>query len=122
MIEIPGRIPIRIHPIFWLLVVLISIINTPILSSFDTSSVLETLTWAAVIIISLLIHEYGHAFTARIFGQEAQIDLMGMGGLDISLWALFEKVARFSDCSQWAFSRYRSLFSCLSSTQYLASS
>jgi Zn-dependent protease len=73
MIEIPGRVPIRIHPIFWLLVILISWINS--------LSVMGSLIWAAVIVFSLLIHEYGHAFTALAFGQEARIDLMGMGGL-----------------------------------------
>lgn len=73
MIEIPGRVPIRIHPIFWLLVALISWINS--------LSVVGSLVWAAVIIVSLMIHEYGHAFTALAFGQEAKIDLMGMGGL-----------------------------------------
>ena len=34
-----------------------------------------------VILVSLLVHEYGHALSAKSFGQEAQISLVAMGGL-----------------------------------------
>src|SRR5262245_42811358 len=73
MITISGKIPIRIHPIFWVLVVLIAWINT--------YNPFEILIWAVAIVFSLLIHEYGHALTATFFGQNASIDLMGFGGM-----------------------------------------
>lgn len=34
-----------------------------------------------VILVSLLVHEYGHALTAKMFGQDAQIQLVALGGL-----------------------------------------
>jgi Zn-dependent protease len=73
MISIPGRIPIHIFPFFWLLILMIGWLNS--------SSILGTVIWAAIIFLSVLIHEYGHALTARLFGQEAEINLVGLGGL-----------------------------------------
>jgi stage IV sporulation protein FB len=73
MISIPGRIPIRIFPLFWLLIGMIGWLSS--------ESVQGTLTWGVVILISVLIHEFGHALTALMFGQSAEIDLVGLGGL-----------------------------------------
>ena len=39
------------------------------------------LIWTAVIFISVLFHELGHALTARAFGKKAVITLMGFGGV-----------------------------------------
>lgn len=87
MISIPGRVPIHIHPFFWFLIVLLGWLNS--------STFLGTIIWSLVIFVSVLIHEYGHALTARAFGQEAEINLVGLGGLtkrqgpQISLWKEF---------------------------------
>jgi len=87
MMTIPGRIPIHIHPFFWLLILMIGWINTNTLPG--------TLIWALVILISIVMHEFGHALTANAFGQEAEISLVGMGGVttrqgsNISRWKEF---------------------------------
>jgi stage IV sporulation protein FB len=87
MISIPGRIPIRIHPSFWILIALIGWINS--------NSILGAAVWCVVILISIIIHEYGHALTALAFGQSAKIDLVGLGGVTqrggpvISRWKEF---------------------------------
>lgn len=73
MISIPGRIPIHISPFFWLLIIMLGWLNS--------SSILGTTIWSIVILISVLIHEYGHALTALLFGQEAEISLVGLGGV-----------------------------------------
>lgn len=73
MIVIPGKIPIRIHPLFWMIIFLIGWLST------ETFSL--TVLWAFIIFFSVLIHECGHAFTAILFGQKAQIDLVAMGGV-----------------------------------------
>lgn len=75
MIKIPGRIPILIHPIFWLLAGGIGWLNS---YNFITTAI-----WMAVIFISVLIHEYGHALTAMAFGQRSVIELLGFGGLTV---------------------------------------
>lgn len=73
MISIPGRIPIHIFPFFWFLIIMIGWLNS--------ASITGTIIWSVVILISILIHEYGHALTALIFGQKAEISLVGLGGL-----------------------------------------
>jgi stage IV sporulation protein FB len=73
MISIPGRIPIHIHPFFWFLILIIGWLNS--------ASILGTAIWSVVILVSVLIHEYGHALTALMFGQTAEISLVGLGGL-----------------------------------------
>lgn len=73
MISIPGRIPVLIFPFFWFLILMIGWLNS--------MSVLGTVIWAVVILISILIHEYGHALTALVFGQRAEINLVGLGGV-----------------------------------------
>lgn len=73
MIRIPGRIPITIHPFFWVLCFGIGFLNS--------GAIPGTLIVAGVIFFSILIHEFGHALTAVAFGQRAQIDLVALGGL-----------------------------------------
>ena len=48
----------------------------------------ETVAWIAIVFVSILIHELGHAFTARMYGSEVSIELNGLGGL--TRWALPE--------------------------------
>lgn len=74
MIRIPGRIPILIHPSFWIIAVLIGLFN----SSFDPFT---TLLWIIVILVSVVVHEFGHALTALSFGLSPRIELMAFGGL-----------------------------------------
>lgn len=75
MFTIPGRIPITVHPMFWLLAALIGWASS--------QSLIGTGIWIAIIFFSVLIHEFGHALTALIFGQNAQIELMAMGGVTV---------------------------------------
>lgn len=73
MLYIPGRIPIIIHPAFWIFAALIGYVNS--------LSLLGTLVWVAVIFISVLFHEFGHALTAFCFKQKPRIELVALGGL-----------------------------------------
>lgn len=73
MISIPGRIPIHIFPFFWFLILMIGWLNS--------LTLIGTIVWSIVILLSVLIHEYGHALTALSFGQHAEINLVGFGGL-----------------------------------------
>lgn len=87
MITIPGRIPIRIHPFFWLLIAWIGWMGS--------GTPLGMALWAVVCFFSVLIHEYGHALTALAFGQNSRIDLILTGGLTqrsgapLKLWQEF---------------------------------
>lgn len=82
-----AAIPIRIQPFFWLLAAFIGWMGT--------NSIPETILWVGIILVSILVHEMGHALTARAFGQRAVITLTGMGGVTqrsgkkLSLWQEF---------------------------------
>lgn len=43
--------------------------------------VAETIAWIGIVFVSILIHELGHAVTARMFGSDVAIELNGLGGL-----------------------------------------
>lgn len=73
MIKISGKIPISIYPFFWILAFLIGWINT--------QNIPGTFIWTTIILLSVLVHEFGHALTALSFGQSAQIELVGFGGV-----------------------------------------
>lgn len=73
MIQFRGRIPIAIYPTFWLFAGLIGYLNS--------MSFIGTLIWVAIIFVSVLFHEYGHALTALLFGQNPRIELVALGGL-----------------------------------------
>ncbi|HEX6286814.1 MAG TPA: site-2 protease family protein [Acidimicrobiia bacterium] len=45
----------------------------------------QTVAWVGIVFVSILVHELGHAFTARAFGSEVSIELNGLGGL--TRWA-----------------------------------
>ncbi|HSX04114.1 MAG TPA: site-2 protease family protein [Rhabdochlamydiaceae bacterium] len=73
MIRIPGRIPIFIHPAFWVVAAIIGF--------FNSLTFTGTLIWIFVILVSVLIHELGHAITAVVFGLNPRIELVALGGL-----------------------------------------
>jgi len=73
MIHIKGKIPITIHPLFW--------ITAAILGFLWTSSLVGTAILAVVILVSVLVHEMGHATTALFFGLKPRIELVALGGL-----------------------------------------
>jgi stage IV sporulation protein FB len=87
MISIPGRIPVHIFPLFWFLILFIGWLNAAGLSGM--------IIWGVVAFISVLFHEYGHALTALAFGQEAEISLVGTGGLTTRSGAPVKKWQEF---------------------------
>jgi Zn-dependent protease len=69
-------IPVRVHPFFWLVTVIMGL-NT----GEDGTPPAELLIWVAVVFVSILVHELGHAFLQRRFGGRPWITLHGIGGL-----------------------------------------
>ncbi|MES2122779.1 MAG: M50 family metallopeptidase [Chlamydiota bacterium] len=87
MIHFRGRIPISIYPTFWLF--------AGIIGFLISHSLLGAFLWIAIILVSVLIHEFGHASTAVLFGQNPRIELVALGGLTyhdgqkLKLWKQF---------------------------------
>lgn len=67
-------IPVRIHPFFWVVAVLLGA------TGGDTDPVHLSI-WVVAVFVSILIHEFGHALTARYFGAEPWVTLYSFGGL-----------------------------------------
>jgi Zn-dependent protease len=66
-------IPVRVHPLFWLVAVLLGVSGDP-----DPQQIL---IWVGVVFVSIVVHEMGHALAARACGWEPWITLHGFGGL-----------------------------------------
>ena len=66
--------PVRIHPAFFIL---------PVFWGASTGDATSIIIFALIFLISVMIHEMGHAFVMRYFGQDARIVLYWMGGLAI---------------------------------------
>ncbi len=73
MLLFKSRIPVAIYPMF--------LFVAAIIGWLSSENILYTAIWMVVIFFSVLIHEYGHAFTAAAFGQKAQINLVALGGV-----------------------------------------
>jgi len=68
-----GSIPVRIHPLFWLIPLLLGI--------RPDVKPLYSFIWLAVVTVSILLHEMGHALAIRYYGYRPWITLYGLGGL-----------------------------------------
>ncbi len=66
-------IPVRVHPIFWLI--------AAALGWGDGHNLPMVVAWMCCVFVSILVHEYGHGLTAKAFGSSPSIVLWGLGGL-----------------------------------------
>jgi stage IV sporulation protein FB len=67
-------IPVSIHPSALVVVLLLGWV-----SGFTRVDLMAI--WVGVVLVSLIVHELGHALTARSMGSEVSIELNGLGGL-----------------------------------------
>jgi Zn-dependent protease len=68
-----GKIPVRILPSFFLVTVFINL-------DLATRAPQKLIAWALIVLVSVMLHELGHAIAGLAFGLEPRIDLHGMGG------------------------------------------
>jgi Zn-dependent protease len=66
--------PVRVHPLFWLIAVLLG---------YSSGDIVQILVWVAVVFLSILVHELGHALAFRRYGLSSQIVLHFAGGLTV---------------------------------------
>ncbi len=65
-------IPVRIHPLFWLMSAVLG---------FQENNIPAVLIWIGCVLVSILVHEYGHGLMAKHFHGSPSIVLYGLGGL-----------------------------------------
>ena len=68
-------IPVRVSPFFWVFSALIG---------GNPASGTILMMWVGCVFVSILVHEFGHALTNRVFGVEPSVYLIAMGGLCVS--------------------------------------
>ena len=82
-------IPVRVHPTFWLFTALL---GWPALElGFEYLAI-----WILCAFVSILVHEFGHALTARAYGLEPHVVLYTMGGLAIHAGGLRSRARRIA--------------------------
>ena len=69
-------IPVLVHPFFWVTLALIG----GALNANSPSAILGLCLFLLAGFISILVHELGHALTARRFGARSEIVLQAFGG------------------------------------------
>jgi Zn-dependent protease len=68
-----GSVPVRVDPSFFITTLLFNV-------GLAQKDVRLFLAWAAVVFVSVLAHELGHAGIGLAFGLNPQIELHGLGG------------------------------------------
>jgi len=68
-------IPVEVQPFFWITLVIIGGID-----GSDAEGMFRILLFVLAGFISILVHELGHALTARKFGAHCEITLQAFGG------------------------------------------
>src|SRR4051794_13719319 len=63
--------PVRVQPLFWLVLLLLG----------PHGDFLAVLLWVSICLVSVLVHELGHALAFRSFGDFSEIVLYVWGGL-----------------------------------------
>lgn len=74
-----SKIPITIAPLYWVTSALIAYMG----AQKSPHMLSAMIAWMVVIFVSILVHEMGHALSAKLFGQTPVIRLVAFGGLTI---------------------------------------
>ena len=69
-----AGIPVRVHPLFWVIALLFG---------SGSNSIFGIFTWVIAIFVSILVHEMGHALAFRRYGQDSFIVLHFAGGVTV---------------------------------------
>jgi Zn-dependent protease len=77
-----AGIPVRVEPVFFVIALIFGANIAQDESGAIDAKIL--LVWLVVSFVSILVHELGHAFTLKAFGQPSEIVLQGLGGVTIS--------------------------------------
>ena len=74
-----GDTPVRIHPFFWLTTLILGLGGI----GQQQTPPLQLLAWVIAVLLSIVVHEFGHAIVQRRYGGHPRIILYGLGGLAV---------------------------------------
>ena len=80
--------PVSIEPFFWLVIALLG----GALRANSPQAVLLLLVWMLVVLVSILVHELGHALAGRRYGATPEIRLHGFGGMAVMHGGRFNRL------------------------------
>jgi Zn-dependent protease len=69
-------VPVRVHPLFWLVALIFGWSDLHLGFQY-------VLAWVGIMFVSILLHELGHVFMARVFGYRSHVVLYSFGGLAV---------------------------------------
>jgi stage IV sporulation protein FB len=72
------RVPVRVHPLFWVATFLLTLQGN--LKDWDGKA---AVIWVGTVFVSIMVHEFGHAFAFRRYQCEPRVVLYWLGGLAI---------------------------------------
>lgn len=72
--------PVRVHPMFWIMSVILGFNGTMGRGGGGVPALLE---WVVCVFVSILLHEFGHILMGRLFGSSGYIVLYSFGGLAV---------------------------------------
>jgi stage IV sporulation protein FB len=73
-------VPVRVHPLFWLVTGIMGW-RTDVVGGHEFVNIPLTLLWVVCALVSILVHEYGHAMADKAFHGRPSVVLWGLGGL-----------------------------------------
>ena len=76
-----AGVPLRVKPSFLVVVCLLGMPIVRYPSAEPPELIGRLATWVVVVLVSVVIHELGHALLARRFGAEVTMELWALGGL-----------------------------------------
>jgi stage IV sporulation protein FB len=83
---------VRVHPLFWLFSI---ILGWNLLDLHEgVNRFIGLGVWVACCFLSILLHEFGHVWAGRAFGNHGSIVLYSLGGLAIGASDLFDRWKR----------------------------
>jgi Zn-dependent protease len=86
---------VRVHPLFWVSSALVGVIYY---QDPEHGGVEVFVFWMVAVFVSILLHEFGHAFAARLFGVRGRIVLSALGGRWLGLEDLTKCWQRLAVC------------------------
>jgi stage IV sporulation protein FB len=80
--------PVTIEPFFWIVIALLG----GAIRANSPQAVLLLMVWMLVVLVSILVHELGHALAGRRYGATPEIRLHGFGGLAVMHGGRFNRL------------------------------